>query len=126
MPWQQGHNKQEMSLSIAVVFRNLCTKYEVVMPSDSKPRTVCLHCHGNKVFMTTSWLGTTVGSNDLCTKYEVISEELQTLKIEMYASVAMVTILPYQQVINLLSLLEGTCLPSMKVKSQSYEGKFLK
>ena len=27
---------------------------------------------------------------------------------------------------NLLSLLECTCLPSMKVKYQSYEGKFLK
>ena len=65
-----------------------------------------------------------MGSKDLCTKYEVISEELQTTKFEMCTSVAMVTILSYQQ--NLLSLLEGTCLPSMKVKYQSYEGKFLK
>ena len=74
--------------------------------------------HGNKL---------TMNSKDLCTKYEVISEELQKTKFEMYASVAMVTILPYQQVKkNLLSLLEGTCLPSMKVKCQSSEGKFLK
>ena len=39
-------------------------------------------------------------SKDLCTKYGVISEELQTKKFEMYTSVAMVTILSYQQVIK--------------------------
>ena len=31
MPWQQVHHKQKMSLSIALVLRNLCTKYEVKM-----------------------------------------------------------------------------------------------
>ena len=36
------------------------------------------------------------------TYYEVISEDLQTAKFEMYASVAMVTILPYQQVIKFI------------------------
>ena len=36
------------------------------------------------------------------TKYEVISEELQTTKFEMYTSVAMVTILSYQQVIKFI------------------------
>ena len=55
-----------------------------------------------------------MGSEDAYTKYEVISEERQTAKFEMYASVAMVTIIPYQQVKKFIALLEGTCLPSMK------------
>ena len=41
----------------------------------------------------------------------------------------MVTTFPYQQVYNLLSLPEGTCLPSMKfvpLSMPSYQGKFLK
>ena len=39
---------------------------------------------------------------DLFTKYEVRSEELQTTKFKMYASVAMVTPLPYQLVIKFI------------------------
>ena len=49
-----------------------------------------------------SWQQATVGSKDLCTKYKVRSEELQTTKFEMYTSVAMVTILLYQQVIKFI------------------------
>ena len=49
--------------------------------------------HGNKL---------TMNYCRLCTKYEVISEELQTTKFEMYASVAIVTILPYQQLIKFI------------------------
>ena len=40
----------------------------------------------------------TMNSRDLCTKYEVRSEELQTAKFKMYASVAMVTTFSHQQV----------------------------
>ena len=54
--------------------------------------------------MATSCLWTAVGSKDLCTNYEVTSEKLQTTKFEMYASVAMVTILPYQQVIQFIGI----------------------
>ena len=49
-----------------------------------------------------SWEQATVGSKDLRTKYKVRSEELQTTKFEMYTSVAMVTILPCQQVIKFI------------------------
>ena len=41
-----------------------------------------------------------MSSKDLSTKYYVGSEELQTAKFKMYASVAMVKILSYQQVIK--------------------------
>ena len=45
----------------------------------------------------------------------------------MYASVAIATTFPFQQVYNLSLLPEGTHLPSMKYlfKRQSYKGKFL-
>ena len=55
--------------------------------------------------MATNRISTTVGSKDLCTKYEVISEELQTTNFEMYASIAMVTLLPYQQVIKIIVII---------------------
>ena len=41
-------------------------------------------------------------SKDLCTRYEVKSEELQTTEAKMYAFVAMVAILSYQQVIKFI------------------------
>ena len=49
-----------------------------------------------------SWQQGTVRSKDLRTQYEVISEELQATKFEMYTPVAMVTILPYLQVIKFI------------------------
>ena len=54
--------------------------------------------NGNK--LTMNYCGPR--SKDLCTKYEIISEELQTPKFKMYASVPIVTILPYQQVIKFI------------------------
>ena len=49
--------------------------------------------HNNKLTMNYSQL-------DGPTKYEVRSEELRTAKFKMYASVAMVTTFPCQQVIQ--------------------------
>ena len=56
--------------------------------------------HGNKLtYYELSWVMTYC---DLCTKYEVRSEELQTAKLKMYASVAMITTLPYQLVVKFI------------------------
>ena len=45
---------QQVKVWIAVASRELCTKYEVHLPSNSKDISICLHCHGNKVSIVTS------------------------------------------------------------------------
>ena len=47
-PWQQ------FKAWIAVASRNLCTKYEVYLPLNSKDISLCFCCHGNKVSIATS------------------------------------------------------------------------
>ena len=47
-PWQQ------VKTWIAVASRDLCCKYEVHLPSNSKDISMCLCCHGNKVSIATS------------------------------------------------------------------------
>ena len=47
-PWQQ------VKAWIAVGSRDLCCKYEVHLPSNSKDISMCLCCHGNKVTIATS------------------------------------------------------------------------
>ena len=47
-PWKQ------VKAWIAVASRDLCTKYEVHLPSNNKNINICLCCHGNKVSIAAS------------------------------------------------------------------------
>ena len=47
-PWQQ------VKAWVAVASRDLCCKYEVHLPSNSKDISMCLCCHGNKVSIATN------------------------------------------------------------------------
>ena len=47
-PWHQ------VKASIAVASRDLCSRYELHLPSNSKGISICLCCHGNNVSIATS------------------------------------------------------------------------
>ena len=47
-PWQQ------VKAWVAVASRDLCTKYEAHLPSNSKVISTCLYCHGDKVSIATN------------------------------------------------------------------------
>ena len=42
--------KQQTNKQPCIGPRNLCTKYELHRPSNSRVMNVCICCHGNKVF----------------------------------------------------------------------------
>ena len=62
---------QQVKAWIAVASRDLCCKYEVHLPSNSKDISMCPCCHGNKVSIATS---NTVDS--CCLKGSVYQKEL--------------------------------------------------
>ena len=50
LPWQQGFHCNKMLPWFAVVPRNMCTKYEVCMLSNSKVMQVLQSVHGSKSY----------------------------------------------------------------------------
>ena len=61
-PWQQ------VKAWVAVASRDLSTKCEVHLTSNSKDISICLCCHDNKVSITTNHMMDCVASRDLCIK----------------------------------------------------------